>query len=173
MKVRNFLLLLILGFAQIGQAADLTAERIKTYLHIDPVYYQDGNFKGQAIDQSVKRPVRFIPELETEGAYFVSHFYNQGQFWVAEIPKSGVKNVIFQLALFKGPLIFKLAHSQFRFLMNQPVKLYREKDGVLKTTQTGDLIFTVQAALPAGKEYSAVEAFRGTYKMTSRLTNTF
>lgn len=154
-------------------AGELSPEQISSYLKIDPVYYKKGSFQGRAIDQSLKRPVRLISELETEESYFVSHFYNQGQFWVAEIPKQGVKKVIAQLALFKGPLGMTLTHLQYRFLMDVPVGLYRAKDGVLKKTRTNDLIFTVQAALPKGEDYDALEAMKGTYKMTSRLSNTF
>lgn len=156
-----------------ASAERLNAEQVMAYLQLDPVYYQEGIFKGQAIDQSLKRPVKLIPELETTESYFVSHFYNQGQFWLAEIPKKGVRQVIAQLALFKGPLIFTLTHMQYRFLMENPVELYRVKDGEIKKTRTNDLIFTVQAALPAGKNYDAIEAFKGAYKMTSRLSNTF
>jgi hypothetical protein len=151
----------------------LSEENLKSYLKTDPVYFTKGEFKGQMIDQSLKRPVQFIPELETVDSYFISNFYNQKQFWVAEIPKAAVKDVIFQLALFKGPLVFTLAHAQFRFLLNEPVKLYRFADGQLKTTRTADLIFTVQAALPAGKSYDAKLAFMGAYKLVARLSNTF
>lgn len=168
-----FSILFLLLFAGLSSAQSLSVEKLTDYLEIDPVYYTEGDFKGLAVDQSIKRPVQLIPELETNDSYFVSNFYNQKQFWVAEIPKKGVKNVIFQLALFKGPLVFTLAHAQFRFLMSQPLNLYRVKDGQIKRTRTGDLIFTAQAALPAGKKYQALDAFKGTYKMMARLTNTF
>jgi hypothetical protein len=173
MRIKAFFLLIILAFSQFVQADDLSTQRIKNYLKIDPVYYTKGVFKGRAIDQSLRRPVQFIPELETQDSYFVSHFYNQKQFWVAEIPKQGVRQVIAQLALFKGLGPLYLTHLQFRFLMHKPVQLYRVKDDLIKKTQTGDLIFTVQAVLPAGEEYSAIEALKGTYKMTARLTNTY
>lgn len=171
--MKTILMILTLVFTIQGLAKKLSPDEIKAYLQLDPVYYQEGIFKGQAIDQTLKRPVKLIPELETADSYFVSHFYNQGQFWLAEIPKKGVRQVIAQLALFKGPLIFTLTHMQYRFLMEAPVELYRVKNGEIKKTRTNDLIFTVQAALPAGKNYDAVEAFKGVYKMTSRLSNTF
>lgn len=151
----------------------LTAQKIGEALQINPVYFTEGSFKDQMIDQSIKRPVQFIPELESVTSYFVSQFYNQGQFWIAEIPKINVNDVVFQLALFKGPLGLTLAHGQYRFLVNKPVKLYRLKHGHIKTTETKDFIFTIQAALPKGESYNAKDAILGNYKIVSRLTNTY
>ncbi len=151
----------------------LTAQKIGDHLKIDPVYFTDGSFKGQAINQTIKRPVQFIPELETKTSYFVSQFYNQKQFWIAEIPKDNVDTVIFQLALFKGPADYTLAHGQYRFIGNKPLKLYRLKNGRITTTETKDFIFTIQAALPKGENYNAKDAFMGNYKIVARLSNTF
>lgn len=156
-----------------NEASCLTAQRIADHLTIDPVYFTEGSFKDQMVDQSIKRPVQFIKELETEKSYFVSQFYNQGQFWIAEIPKVNVDQVIFQLALFKGPMGLTLAHGQYRFVVNRPVKLYRIKHGHIKTTETKDFIFTIQAALPKGESYNAKDAVMGNYKIVSRLANTF
>jgi hypothetical protein len=151
----------------------LSAQKIGNYLKIDPVYFTDGAFKDQMIDQNLKRPVQFIPELETASSYFVSQFYNQRQFWIAEIPKSDVKDVVFQLALFKGPIGLTLAHAQYRFLMSKSIKLYRIKNNHIKTTATKDFIFTVQAALPVGESYNAKDAILGNYKIVARLANTY
>lgn len=156
-----------------NEATCLTAQRIAEHLTVDPVYFTEGSFKDQMVDQSIKRPVQFINDLETEKSYFVSQFYNQGQFWIAEIPKTNVNDVIFQLALFKGPMGLTLAHGQYRFVVNNPVKLYRIKHGHIKTTETKDFIFTIQAALPKGESYNAKDAIMGNYKIVSRLANTY
>lgn len=156
-----------------NEATCLTAQRIAEHLSVDPVYFTEGSFKDQMVDQSIKRPVQFINELETDKSYFVSQFYNQGQFWIAEIPKINVNEVIFQLALFKGPAGLTLAHGQYRFKVTQPVKLYRIKQGHIKTTETKDFIFTIQAALPKGESYNAKDAIMGNYKIVSRLANTY
>lgn len=155
------------------QKSCLSAQKIGQYLQIDPVYFTEGSFKDQMIDQSLKRPVQFISELETNQSYFVSQFYTQKQFWIAEIPKVNVSQVIFQLALFKGPLDYSLAHGQYRFINNKPLRLYRIKNGHIKTTETKDFIFTVQAALPKGEKYNSQDAFLGNYKLVSRLASTF
>ena len=156
-----------------NQKTCVTAYQIADYLAIDPVYFTEGSFKDQMVDQSIKRPVQFISELETSESYFVSQFYNQGQFWIAEIPKENVAEVIFQLALFKGPVGLTLAHGQYRFVVNTPIKLFRIKQGHIKTTETKDFIFTIQAALPKGESYNAKDAILGNYKLVSRLSNTF
>jgi hypothetical protein len=151
----------------------LTAQKIGDQLQIDPVYFSSGSFSGQMVDQTIKRPVQFIPELETDSSYFVSQFYNQKQFWIAEIPKDNIDTVIFQLALFKGPVDYTLAHGQYRFIGHKPIKLYRLKHGHITTTETKDFIFTIQAALPNGEIYNAKDAFMGNYKVVARLSNTF
>lgn len=151
----------------------VSAQVIGDYLKMKPVYFTEGSFKDQMVDQSLKRPIEFIPELETETSYYVSQFYNQKQFWIAEVPKQNVNKVIFQLALFKGPLGYTLAHGQYRFINNKPVTLYRIKNGHITTTETKDFIFTVQAALPKGESYNAKDAFLGNYKLVSRIANTF
>jgi hypothetical protein len=156
-----------------NQKTCVTAHQIADHLAVDPVYFTEGSFKDQMVDQSVKRPVQFIPELETAESYFVSQFYNQGQFWIAEVQKENVNDVIFQLALFKGPAGLTLAHGQYRFIVNNPIKLFRIKDGHIKTTETKDFIFTIQAALPKGESYNAKDAIFGNYKIVSRLSNTF
>ncbi len=151
----------------------VSAQAIGDYLKTKPVYFTEGSFKDQLVDQSLKRPIQFIPELETDTSYYVSQFYNQKQFWIAEVPKKNVHKVIFQLALFKGPLGYTLAHGQYRFINNKPVTLYRIKNGHITTTETKDFIFTVQAALPKGESYNAKDAFLGNYKLVSRIANTF
>lgn len=151
----------------------LTPEKMQSYLSTDSAYFDSGSYKGQLIDQTKRRPVALIPELENDEAYYVKNFFNQGKFWVAEVPKQAVKSIIFQLALFKGPLGLSLAHAQLRFLSEEPVRLFRLKDNVVVKTQTNDFIFTIQAALPAGAEYNAKDAFLGGYKIVSRLINSY
>jgi hypothetical protein len=151
----------------------LTPESMQTYLAADDIYFNNGSYAGQLIDQTKRRPVALIPELENDEAYYVKHFFNQGKFWVAEIPKVAVKSVIFQLALFDGPLGLSLAHAQLRFLTDEPVRLFRLKDNVVVKTQTNDFIFTIQAALPANVEYNARDAFIGNFKIVSRLVNSY
>lgn len=165
----------LVAFTQVSLARpkELTAAKIEQLLQVQPVVYEKGSLKGLEINQNTTRPVILLPQYETDQSYFVSQFYNQGKFWIAEIPKAKVKTVIMQLALFPGPLDYSLAHAQYRFLLETPARLYRVKDGVIKTTQTKDMIFTIQAAMPAGKSYELKDAVLGAYKIVGRLINSF
>lgn len=167
------LFLSVVSSTAFSRPAALTAERIEQYLSVEPFIYQSGPFTGLEVDLNAKRPVTLIPELESETSIFVSHFYNQGKFWVAEVQKNSVKTVIMQLALFEGPADFQLAHMQYRFLLNTPAKLYRVVDGEIRSTQTGDIIFTIQAAVPVGKTYNPAIAFLRSYKIVGRLVNSY
>ncbi len=156
-----------------ARPAALTADRIEHYLAVEPFVYAGGPFAGLEVDLNSKRPVTLLPELETETSIFVSHFFNQGKFWVAEIQKDSVKSVVMQLALFAGPAGYQLAHMQYRFMLDTPAKLYRVVDGDIRSTQTGDMIFTIQAAVPIGKTYNPAVALLRSYKIVGRLVNSF
>ena len=155
-------------------ALQITQSELKHHLEIDSVYFTDGSFQGQKVDQSIKTPVKLISELETDDAYYVSHFFNQGKFWIAEVPKENIQDVVFQIALFKGPLGLTLAHAQYRFIGTRPLKLYRlDRHGKIRTTSTSDFVFTIQAALPEGQKYNAQDAILGNYKIVARLVNSY
>ena len=175
MNFKNQLFLLPALFFSLNLFSQtLTKNDLKTYLQIDPVLFTDGTFEGQAVDQSIKTPVKLISDLETDESYYVSHFFNQGKFWIAEIPKQNIQDVVFQIALFKGPLGLTLAHAQYRFIGNQPIKLFRlDNFGQIRSTSTSDFVFTIQAALPVGQKYNAQDAIMGNYKVVARLVNSY
>jgi len=148
-------------------------ERVKKYLAQDEIYFKDGFYNGTLVDTSIKQPVTLISELEDDRSIFVSHVYNQRQFWVAKIDKMSVKTVIYQMALFNSVFGIKLTHAQLRFQLSTPATLYRVKNNKIVTTATSDLIFTVQAATPYNIGYNLVDAIAGNYVVVSRLVNTY
>ena len=169
-----YIFVFVIGFAHQSFAGVVfDAERIKNYLKRDEIYFKDGFYNGTLVDTSVKQPVTLISELEDDRSIFVSHVYNQRQFWIAKIDKMSVKTVIYQMALFNSVFGIKLTHAQLRFQLSSPATLYRVKNDKVVTTATSDLIFTVQAATPYGVGYNLIDAVAGNYVVVSRLVNTY
>lgn len=151
----------------------IPTEKIKDYLKAHESFFEHGKYKNQEVDQTKFRPIERIPEFETADHFYATQFYHQGKFWMARIPKSAVRDVIFQLALFKGPLGKTLAHAQLRFITSETVVLFRLKNGQVVYNETRDFIFTIQAAFPKGQKYDATQAALGHYLVVSRMVNTF
>jgi hypothetical protein len=75
-----------------------------------------GVYKAQCMDISVKRPAIILSEDDSK--ITIANFYHEGTFWIAEMPKSGVDQVIFQIADFPDPVpLISFAHTQLRFIM--------------------------------------------------------
>lgn len=147
-------------------------ERIESYLQKETALFKTGRFKDQEIDQSTMRSVRMIPEFTNRTHYFVSQFYHEGQFWIARIPKTGVKNVILQMARFDGPLKRTLAHIQLRFLFEEPLQLYRMEGNEMVTRELDDVVYSIQGTHPKGESYKVRDAMSGAYLVVHRLMGT-
>lgn len=83
------------------------------------------------------RSIRFLLESEarqyvqqySDQNYYIANLHHNGEFWIGEIPKNGVNDLIIQEEIFMDLWITKAAHVQMRFNFgaNTPVKLYNQK----------------------------------------------
>jgi hypothetical protein len=75
-----------------------------------------GDYKGQCMNTSIRRPAVIISEDDQK--ITIGNFYHDNAYWIAEMPKTGIDQVIFQIASFPDsvPLV-KFAHTQLRFVM--------------------------------------------------------
>ena len=61
---------------------------------------------------------------EDDSEIKIANFYHNKTYWIAEIPKTGVDQVIFQIASFPFPAPgVKVAHTQLRFVMKAGVTI--------------------------------------------------
>jgi hypothetical protein len=97
---------------------------------------------GEELDLSARRPVvnltgtLFHSKYGTEDSTLVANLFHDGKFWIARIPRVGVKNVYFILSYFppKTPALpffpsqYIAAHSLLRFEMDpaHPIELVAE-----------------------------------------------
>ena len=147
---------------------------MKSLLEVEPARFTKGKYADAEIDQSRARPIQRIPELETETHYFVKHFYHQGKFWIARIPKLSMRDMMVHIVRFKSGFPGKnLVHAQLRFITDEPVILSRLKNGEIVQTEIRDFIFTIEAARPRGHPYSGLDAVNGNYGIVGRLVSTF
>jgi hypothetical protein len=113
-----------------------------------------GPYKDQCIDISIKRPAVILSEDDSK--ITIANFYHAGAYWIAEMPKAGIDQVIFQIASFPDsvPLI-SFAHTQLRFVMKEgmSVKLTpQDSASKLAATEITEFSFVDQVSGPKGED---------------------
>ncbi len=121
-----------------------------------------GKYKGMCLDIKTKRSVQI---LENNSAYMVvTNFYHDNRWWTARVPKDGIKDTIFQIALFETSVPFIVAaHTQIRMIFDSqnpvvlvPQNLEDQKAGVSSLALT-DVVYSVEYIAPPGVSYSLLK----------------
>jgi hypothetical protein len=106
--------------------------------------FLDFNRFGRELDLSERRPVVdlsgtvFEQKYGREGSHLIANFYHGGRFFIARLPKDGVKSINFQLNYFPPRIpvlkMYFAAHALLRFEMNpdQPIELVAEMPDELR-----------------------------------------
>jgi hypothetical protein len=120
-----------------------------------------GDYKNQCMNTSIRRPAVIISEDDQK--ITIGNFYHAGTYWIAEMPKTGIDQVIFQIASFPDsvPLI-KFAHTQLRFVMKagNAIKL-TPQDTASKLTPTEIDQFNLVDQVSGPKGLDEFEASKG------------
>lgn len=114
------------------------------------IVMEHGAWEGVCMDYLDRRPVIILSEDDQKITF--ANFFHDKHFWIAEMPKNGVDQVIFQIAKFAGgPLGMKLAHTQLRIKMKagSPIKLTPQDQTVgLSPTEITDIVVPDQVTAP-------------------------
>jgi hypothetical protein len=136
----------------------------------------EGDFKGQCMDVSARRPVVILSEDDDK--IVIANFYHNKTYWTAEIPKSGVDQVIVQVASFPFPLPgVKFAHAQFRFVMKSGLSIKltpQDSASKLAPTELDQFNLVDQPSTPKGlqDDYNPLKGAKSTYGNVLRAVGT-
>lgn len=125
-----------------------------------------GAYKGQCMNTSIRRPAVILSEDDEKVT--IANFYHDNTYWIAEMPKSGIDRVIFQIADFPDsvPLI-KFSHTQLRFVMKTGVTIKltpQDTASKLSPTEIDQFNLVDQVTGPKGEdEFSAAHAIGPNY----------
>ena len=131
-----------------------------------------GEYKGQLVDSSVKRPAEILKE--DADSIVMANFRHLDQFWIAKVPKSGVDQVVFRIDRFPTsvPLV-QPAHTLLAFKMKEGSELQltpQLSDGT--STQEPIAVdafyFSVDYMAPKGVDYGLVQGLGKTFLATER-----
>jgi hypothetical protein len=116
-----------------------------------------GSHKGECVETRYARSVIELPGNST--TIKIANFTHNQEFWVAEVPRNGVKNLIYQIEVFPAfenqPKDWELAgHSQVRiqFSPENPVRLTHQLDSTKSATLT-DIVISAEALGEVGYSY--------------------
>jgi hypothetical protein len=134
-----------------------------------------GAFKGQCMDITTIRPAVILSEDDSK--ITIANFYHEKSFWIAEIPKSGVDQVIFQIAQFPQAVpLLHVAHNQLRFMMKPGVMIKltpQETDSKLAPTELNQLNLVDQPSGPKDLNvFNPKHSFSPTYGNVLRVAAT-
>lgn len=141
-----------------------------------------GKYNGQEVDRRFRRSIEILDEDRT--SFLVDHFFHDGKFYRARIPKTGVEHIIGQrfnfdqratnnssgwLPAFRNPA---LNHAQTRFLLSRdsPIELYSETSE-RPVEQIYDFVYTLEAVGPRGVSWSHQDAY-GNLAAAHRIVST-
>jgi hypothetical protein len=137
-----------------------------------------GPHAGECLDTSSVRGLRPVePDYLAKnfgvqpraGTRLVANFRHNQQFWIAEIPLNGIRQMIMQRESSFGNIPF---HHQNRYINDpdQPIRLFPQTPAQMKSYK-GPLLVTdyvvsaigLRPASLAGQPFSIMEAFKGSY----------
>ena len=131
-----------------------------------------GKYKTQCLDMARKRPAIILSE--DSQTITIANFYHEKKFWLAQIPKTGVDQAIFQIVRFSTGIPFVIAsHTQIRFKMKPGAELrLTTQNGSGEQTTISDFIFSVEYTAPLGVPYNVIEAQFNNVGMVARILST-
>jgi hypothetical protein len=133
---------------------------------------QGGRHKGECADTTSARTVVWNLDnfpLDTE-TLIVANVSHGGRFWIAEFPRYGVEDVIFQMEKF--PAIVPAAHTQIRirFKDDAPVKMTDQLDPA-RQIYLNDFVLSVEALGQKGWKFDLLLGMKDEYLTTYRITS--
>ncbi|MEN9810805.1 MAG: hypothetical protein RLZZ488_2372 [Pseudomonadota bacterium] len=129
-----------------------------------------GSHKGECADTTSARSVMLLPESSDSNVLRVANVGHNGSFWVAEFPKNGVEEVIFQMERF--PAIVPAAHTQIRlkFKKDSPVRLTNQLDS-RKQIHLLEFALSTEAIGQKGWNYDIFKGMKDEYLTAYRITS--
>jgi len=125
-----------------------------------------GDNKGKCMNTSIRRPAVILSEDDTK--IVIANFYHDDAYWIAEMPKTGIDQVIFQIAQFPDSVPFiEFSHTQLRFVMKagETIKLTpQDTASKLAPTEIDQFNLVDQVTGPKGEdEFAAAHAIGPNY----------
>lgn len=136
------------------------------------VLLPSGTHKGECADTTSARSV--IWDLtgfpQNADRLIVANISHDNTFWIAEFPRDGIEDVIFQMERFQAAV--PAAHTQvrLRFKENSRVKLTNQFDAS-KTVYLRDFVLSVEALGQKGWTYDILRGMKNDYLAVYRITS--
>ncbi|MEY4064155.1 MAG: hypothetical protein RIR26_363 [Pseudomonadota bacterium] len=131
-----------------------------------------GQHKGECVDTTSARSVilKESPNQKDSEFFTVANVGHEKTFWIAEIPKNGVEEVVFQMEKFPAPI--PAAHTQLRlrFKEGSPVKLTHQIESG-RTAQVRDIVLSVEAIGQKGWTYDLMRGMKDEYLTAYRIVS--
>lgn len=129
-----------------------------------------GSHKGGCADTTSARSVMLLPEPSDPNVIRVANVGHNGSFWIAEFPKKGVEDVIFQMERF--PAAVPAAHTQIRlkFKKDSPVRMTNQLDSS-KQILLREFALSTEAIGQKGWKYDIFKGMKDEYLTAYRITS--
>jgi len=129
-----------------------------------------GGHKGECADTTSARSVIMLPEPSDSNVLRVANVGHNGSFWIAEFPKNGVEDVIFQMERF--PAAVPAAHTQIRlkFKKDSPVRLTNQFDSS-RQIYLREFALSTEAIGQKGWKYDIFKGMKDEYLTAYRITS--
>ena len=131
-----------------------------------------GSHKGECADTTQARSVIQVTEASAldKDIIRVANVGHNGSFWLAEFPKNGVEDVIFQMERF--PAAVPAAHTQIRlkFKKESPVRLTDQLDPT-KQIFLREFALSTEAIGQKGWKYDLIKGMKDEYLTAYRITS--
>jgi len=134
-----------------------------------------GKYQGQRLNTTAKRAIAILngspaqAQLGVDDRYWlIANLYHNKKFYIAKVPKTAVRQVIFM----SEPFLGVFSHSMLRFQFSEPVELLAEVPSLEEIMRgithkplenpelLNDLMISVEATAPHGvPEFAAVASF--------------
>lgn len=136
------------------------------------VLLPSGQHRGECADTTSARSVVWKNEADRLGSdtFSVANVGHEQSFWIAEIPRNGVEDVIFHMEKF--PAAVPAAHTQIRLRYKEgsPVRLRHQFDSS-RTAQVRDIVLSVEAIGQKGWTYDLIRGMKNEYLTAYRIVS--
>lgn len=131
-----------------------------------------GSHKGECADTTTARSViRILDDFpKNSDRLLVANVSHAGSFWIADFPRDGVEEVLFQMERF--PAIVPAAHTQIRlrFKENSQVILKNQLNPEKQVTLR-DFVLSAEALGQKGWSFDLMKGMKGEYLINYRITS--
>ncbi|MBC7385116.1 MAG: DUF4105 domain-containing protein [Cryobacterium sp.] len=128
--------------------------------------YSAGSHRGQRIPFEPRRSLKIISE--TKESVRVANFAHQGHYYIADIPKNAVTQILFQTDYFTSEI--PAAHAEVRLKFDHAVRLQPQKKNEqnLPNWKISDIIISIEAVKDVSTPFSLVQGLQNEFTTSYR-----